>query len=323
MHNKPPELIEGKDYYINEQDLFVFTADYHLARGYCCQSGCLHCPYGFKRDKVGLTDVNPTNNLLLSTDQMGNEVSIPFPPKRIISLVPSQTELLFDLGLETEIIGATKFCIHPSSKTRSKEKIGGTKKFNLDKIQALQPDLIIGNKEENYPEGIQSLQQDYPVWMSDILTLSDACAMIREVGRITNRMQAGNVMVEEIINRFDAYLPLNNQLRAAYFIWREPYMVAGSETFIHEMMTRFGVTNVFGHKTRYPEVSMDEVIDLKPQLIFLSSEPYPFHEKHVDEFKEIFPSAKVIIIDGQFFSWYGSRLLMTPGYFEELKARCS
>jgi len=320
MDKKPPELIEGKDYYINEQGLWVFTAQYHLARGYCCGSGCLHCPYNFRKDK---NHPDKTNDVIQTTDQMGNELSIPFPPKRIVSLVPSQTELLFDLGLENEIVGVTKFCIHPLSKTKSKEKIGGTKKFNIDKIHELQPDLIIGNKEENYHEGIQSLQQHYPVWMSDIHTLSDACSMIREVGRITNRLQEGNDMAQKIIHTFDNYIPLPDQLRTAYFIWREPYMIAASETFIDEMLKRFGVTNIFVHQTRYPEVTSDEVKELDPQLIFLSSEPYPFHDKHVDEFKELFPSAKVIIVDGQYFSWYGSRLLKTPGYFEELKARCS
>lgn len=323
MHNKPPELIEGKDYYINEQGLWVFTAAFHLARGYCCGSGCLHCPYSLKSDKDELVYSDSINKMILTTDQMGNELSLPFPPKRIISLVPSQTELLFDLGLENEIIGVTKFCVHPESKTKSREKIGGTKKFNLDKIHALQPDLIIGNKEENYPEGIQALQQNYPVWMSDILTLSDACSMIREIGRITNRMQAGNDMADEIILRFGSFAPLDNHLRAAYFIWREPYMVAACETFIDEMITRFGVTNIFGHLTRYPEVSLDDIVELKPELIFLSSEPYPFNVKDVEAFLKLLPSSKVIIVDGQYFSWYGSRLLIAPGYFTTLNDSCN
>ncbi len=313
MHNEPPELVEGKDYYINEQGLWVFTAEYHLARGYCCGSGCLHCPYTSDSESVSIQ----------STDQMGNEMSIPFPPKRIISLVPSQTELLFDLGLREEIIGVTKFCVHPASETKTKEKIGGTKKFNIDKIRKLKPDLIIGNKEENYPAGIQSLNEHLPVWMSDIITLSDACSMIREVGRITNRMQTGNEIADEIMRRFDAYVPSENNLRSAYFIWREPYMVAAGGTFIDEMMKKFGVTNVFGHLNRYPEVSLESLVDLKPQLIFLSSEPYPFNEMHVDVFRELFPSAKVIIVDGQYFSWYGSRLLIAPGYFTTLKDSCN
>lgn len=323
MYNKDPELIEGKDYYINEQGLFVFTADYHLRRGYCCGSGCLHCPYGFRKENEDSIDHDDPQPLIHSTDQLGNQLVIPFPPQRIISLVPSQTELLFDLGLDQEICGVTKFCVHPSAKTKSREKIGGTKKFNMDKIHSLQPDLIIGNKEENYPEGIQSLQQYYPVWMSDILTLSDACSMIREVARVTNRTLAGETMANEINSKFDSYLPLENHLRAAYFIWREPFMVAGSDTFIHEMLTRFGVTNVFAHLSRYPEVSLETVIESKPDLILLSSEPYPFKEKHAKWFRELLTSSKAIIVDGQYFSWYGSRLLQTPEYFEKLKKMIS
>ncbi|MGB3078433.1 MAG: helical backbone metal receptor, partial [Saprospiraceae bacterium] len=279
-----PELVEGTDYYINDQGLWVFTAEYHLARGYCCGSGCLHCPYTSER----------VSQSIQSTDQMGNELSVPFPPKRIISLVPSQTELLFDLGLKDVIIGVTKFCVHPLSETKTKEKIGGTKKFNIDKISALQPDLIIGNKEENYPEGIQTLQEHFPVWMSDIHTLSDACSMIREVGKITNRMQIGNDIADEIIKSFESFVPLNSQLRAAYFIWSEPYMVAAGDTFIDELMKKFGVTNVFGHMTRYLEVSLETVIDLQPELIFLSSEPYPFNEKHMEAFQKLLPSSKVM-----------------------------
>lgn len=137
-------LVEGEDYYINDQGLWVFTEAYHIKRGYCCGNGCRHCPYGFKKE-TGVT----SENVIRSNDQMGNELTISFPPKKIVSLVPSQTELLFDLGLHEEICGITKFCIHPEEKTKAIEKIGGTKKFNLEKIIALQPDLIIGNKEEN------------------------------------------------------------------------------------------------------------------------------------------------------------------------------
>ena len=311
-------LVEGEDYYINDQGLWVFTEVYHLKRGYCCGSGCLHCPYGFRKE-TGFTN----ENVISSIDQMGNKLTIPFPPKRIVSLVPSQTELLFDLGLENEISGITKFCIHPEEKTKGKEKIGGTKKFNLEKIMALQPDLIIGNKEENYPEGIQALQQDYPVWMSDILTLHDALSMIREVSRVTNRAEAGQAIADEIVNRFNAYVSMQGNLRVAYFIWREPYMVAGRDTFIDEMLRKFGVQNVFAHLSRYPEVSLEAVIEAQPDLIFFSSEPYPFKEKHFGDFRELLPSTKALVVDGQYFSWYGSRLLEVPGYFNSLKLLCN
>ena len=114
-------------------------------------------------------------------DHLGKQISISFPPKRIISLVPSQTELLADLGLEDRIVGITKFCIHPEPWQKTKTIVGGTKKFRFDVIDSLKPDLIIGNKEENYQGGIEQLKSQYPVWMSDIVTLKDAFAMIREI----------------------------------------------------------------------------------------------------------------------------------------------
>ncbi|MEP6646414.1 MAG: helical backbone metal receptor, partial [Saprospiraceae bacterium] len=257
-----------------------------------------------------------------SKDQMGNVLHIPYPPKRIVSLVPSQTELLFDLGLKNEICGITTFCIHPKTETESKEKVGGTKKLNIERIHSLQPDLIIGNKEENEQERIHELQKFYPVWMSDIVNLSDAYTMIRELARVTNRPEAGIKMANEISNLFANYTPIPDRHGAVYFIWRKPYMVAAGGTFINEMLQRFGVDNVFGHINRYPEVTLEMVAENNPQFIFLSSEPYPFSEKHVEEFRKKFPSSQVMIVDGEYFSWYGSRLLHVPAYFEKLKSLC-
>jgi len=251
-------------------------------------------------------------------DQMGNAVRIPFPPTRIISLVPSQTELLFDLGLEEQIIGVTKFCVHPYDKVKSKTIIGGTKKFNLDKIRELKPDLIIGNKEENYPEGISILQKEFPVWMSDIISLPNAYAMMLDVARLSDREAMGTKMVEEIKSKFSTFQSHSNSKRVAYLIWKNPLMVAAEETFIHEMLTVYGWTNVFAGQKRYPEVSMEEIKALEPDLIFLSSEPYPFSDQHVAEFQSFLPTSKVMLVDGEYFSWYGSRLLLAPNYFKVL-----
>lgn len=311
------KLIPGKDYYINEQGLWVFTADYLLRRGYCCQSGCRHCPYGFRKETQEST--HTPGGLIVSADQMGQQHRISFPPKRIISLVPSQTELLFDLGLDDEIVGITKFCVHPSEKIRNKTKVGGTKKFSIEKIHDLQPDLIIGNKEENYQEGIAELQKQYPVWMSDISSLHDACAMIIEVGRIVNRAAEAGVMAEKIKSGFSQLTVDAKPKRIAYFIWRNPFMVAAQGTFIHEMLTRLGVVNVFNHLNRYPEITKDQLAEQTPDFIFLSSEPYPFSEKHFGEMLEIVPGARVVVVDGEMFSWYGSRLLKVPEYFKKLK----
>lgn len=256
-----------------------------------------------------------------STDQLGNTIILPAPPKRIVSLVPSQTEFLFDIGLDSEIVGITRFCIHPKDKVVGKEKIGGTKQFNFEKIRQLQPDLIIGNKEENYKEGIEELQRHYPVWMSDIYTLEDSLTMMQQLSMLLGKEAEGRALVERISTGFagietDTASTLPS---AAYFIWRKPYMVAASNTFINEMLLRFGVRSVFEGMERYPEIQTETLARLKPDYIFLSSEPYSFREVHREEFQGFCPTAKVLLVDGEMFSWYGSRLQYAPTYFKHLQ----
>ncbi|WP_170170411.1 ABC transporter substrate-binding protein [Hymenobacter perfusus] len=258
---------------------------------------------------------------LTVTDQMDRRVAVPFPPRRIVSLVPSQTELLFDLGLGERVMGITKFCIHPAEARQSATVIGGTKNFDFDKIDALRPDLIIGNKEENYQAGIEQLAEKYPVWMSDISTLPDSLSMIRRVGLLTGRQEAADALATEIAASFVALPPMAKPVSAAYFIWRKPYMVSAGGTFIDEMLARAGFQNVFSHLGRYPEITPKQLQTAAPQQILLSSEPYPFGEKHVAEFQEICPTASIRIVDGELFSWYGSRLRHSAAYFRELRAR--
>ena len=255
------------------------------------------------------------------TDQMNRQVSIAFPPKRIISLVPSQTELLYDLGLEEEIVGITEFCIHPAERFTSTTKIGGTKKLNIDLIRSLQPDLIIGNKEENDQEQMEQLMNEFPVWMSDINNLDDALDMIGHVGNITGMKDKAEEMVTRISHEFARLSVENsgNPKRIAYFIWKDPYMVAGHQTFINDILERAGWVNAVG-TSRYPELDVQELKDADPDWIFLSSEPYPFKEKHIAEFKRICPDANVGIVDGEMFSWYGSRLLLASTYLQTLSA---
>jgi ABC-type Fe3+-hydroxamate transport system substrate-binding protein len=255
--------------------------------------------------------------LLTSTDQLGNTIQLNYPLRRIVSLVPSQTELLFDLGLSNEIVGVTRFCIHPADKVKGVTKIGGTKNFNFKKIADLQPDLIIGNKEENYLEGIEELRKHFPVWMSDIFTLDDSYTMMSEIARLTNREEEGRQLIADIKNNFNQLKPATGA-SAAYFIWRKPYMVAGNNTFINHLLHTTGIKNVFEDQTRYPEINPEQLSALKPDFIFLSSEPYSFSQKHFDEFSFFSPTSKVILVDGEMFSWYGNRLKYAPAYFEKL-----
>ena len=253
---------------------------------------------------------------------MGRRVAMPFPPRRIVSLVPSQTELLFDLGLGEKIVGVTKFCIHPIEARTKAAVIGGTKNFDFEKIAALNPDLIIGNKEENYQAGIEQLAATYPVWLSDISNLPDALEMIRRVGFIAGAKEKAEGLAAEITASFAALESAAAEVEptaVAYFIWRKPYMVAATGTFIDDMLGRSGFRNVFASQARYPEITAEQLAAAGPQRILLSSEPYPFGEKHIAEFQAICPNAKIEIVDGELFSWYGSRLRKSAAYFNSLR----
>lgn len=258
---------------------------------------------------------------LTVTDQMQRRVAVPFPPQRIVSLVPSQTELLFALGLGERVVGVTKFCVHPAEARTQATVIGGTKNFHFEKIAELKPDLIIGNKEENYQEGIEQLAAQYPVWLSDIVTLDDALDMMRRVGLITGSKTRAEQLTADISASFAALPPVAVALSAAYFIWRQPYMVAAAGTFIHEMLPLAGLRNVFADLSRYPEIGLEQLAAARPQVILLSSEPYPFQEKHLAEFQALCPGARVLVVDGELFSWYGSRLLHSAAYFRELRGQ--
>lgn len=256
------------------------------------------------------------------TDQMQRTIVLDAPPKRIISLVPSQTELLYSLGLDQEVVGITKFCVHPQHWFSTKVRVGGTKQYKMDIIKALNPDLIIGNKEENDRAQIENLAQHYPVWMSDIKTLEDALDMINRLGELFGRSDEAQRMAARIQNGFDelaAAMNLSAPKRAAYFIWRKPYMVAAADTFIDTLLQKAGFENIFATQSRYPAVSADELAALQPEYILLSSEPFPFQQKHVEEFQTICPTAKVMVVNGEYFSWYGSRLLGAVAYFRSLQ----
>jgi len=260
------------------------------------------------------------------TDQMGRTIDIPHPPRRIISLVPSQTELLFDFGLSDEVAGITKFCIHPEIWFRSKPRIGGTKQIDFSKVDELKPDLVIGNKEENEITQVQELMNRYPVWMSDIRSFADALEMIGLVGDLTGRQIQADDLGRKIADHFShlekdlSPVPLRT---AAYLIWNDPMMTVGRDTFIHDMMKKCRFQNVFSDYSRYPEIKKADLQSANPEFILLSSEPYPFKEKHIRLFGNICPQSQVLLVDGELFSWYGSRMLQSPDYFRTLAEQMS
>ncbi len=240
------------------------------------------------------------------------------PPKRIVSLVPSQTELLHFLGLNDEVIGITKFCVHPQSWFKNKIGVGGTKNINIKKIQSLLPDLIIANKEENVKAQVDELEKIAPVWISDVNNFEDALNMIRLIGELTGKKEKAELLATDIEMNFLKLSSENNHLSTAYFIWRNPYMVAGGGTFAGDMLRRCGFQNIFESEKRYPEITLSDLQTAHCQLVLLSSEPYPFKEIHLKEIQLQLPYAKILMVDGEMFSWYGSRMLMAAQYFSEL-----
>ena len=235
---------------------------------------------------------------------------------KIVSLVPSITELLIEIGLNNELKGITKFCIHPSEICNQIPKIGGTKNLNLELISVIQPDLIIANKEENDKSQIEKLAADFNVLLTDTNTYDEALIMIEKIGEICNRKDKTNALIKDIKAAFDEITYQKQSKKIIYLIWKNPFMAAGKNTFIDSIMQKAGFINCITTE-RYPVIEPDEIKKINPDYIFLSTEPYPFKESDKLIFNK-FPLSKIKIVDGEMFSWYGSRMKKAPNYFKQL-----
>lgn len=235
---------------------------------------------------------------------------------RVISLVPSITETLFDLGLTSnEIVGRTKFCIHPKELVKDAEIIGGTKNLNIDKIKDLKPDLIIANKEENVKEQVEELMKDFKVLVTNVETLEDNYYLIKQLGHLFGKEEKAQFFNLKTYEAFNIPKP-ENKLKIAYLIWKDPYMTVGCDTFISRILEELGFENLFKNQKRYPEVQLEDLKEA--DLIFLSSEPFPFKEKHIAEIQDVCIDQKIMIVDGEAFSWYGSHLAKCGEYYRKL-----
>ncbi len=237
---------------------------------------------------------------------------------KVVSLVPSITEALFDLGLtENEVVGRTKFCIHPAEKVKNVTIIGGTKNINIDKIRALQPDIILANKEENVKEQVEALINDFKVIVTNVENIEDNYYLLKNLGKIFNKevkAQLFNLKIYDILNQ----TKIESPIKVAYLIWKNPYMTIGSDTFIHKILAEIGFENIFKDQKRYPEIQTEDLAEA--DIIMLSSEPFPFKEKHIEELKEFYPDKKIMIVDGEAFSWYGTHIAKCENYFKKLIA---
>ena len=251
-------------------------------------------------------------------DQIGRNLNVNETPKRIISLVPSITELLCDIDLIGQLVGRTKFCIHPKEALKAIPIVGGTKQVHLDRIEQLQPDLIIANKEENQKDQIEALAEKYPVWISDVPHFEGALDMIAGLGKVLRKETACRQIIQQS-KALQVSLSTIKQQKAIYLIWRDPYMTIGKDTYIHDLLRITGFENVFGEQTRYPIVSIEEMKTARPDVILLSSEPFPFKEKHIAELAAHFPNIPIQLVDGEAFSWYGTRFIKTVEYLRKFQ----
>ncbi|MCX8080278.1 MAG: helical backbone metal receptor [Bacteroidia bacterium] len=229
--------------------------------------------------------------------------------KRIVSLVPSFSCTLYEMSEGLLPVGITKFCNRPEMMFRTVPRVGGTKNIHVDKILSLSPDLVLTSREENIREQVEALAQHTNVWLTDIKTIPEMMEWLEKTITITGYEGKGR----EIYKNLEFTLnKIKNKLAGktvVYFIWKEPWMSVGCDTFIHAILEHLGMKNLFGGHTRYPSATPEEVKQLKPDYIFLSSEPYPFKPKDAEEWQPFFNDSKVMYVQGEIFSWYGSALL--------------
>jgi ABC-type Fe3+-hydroxamate transport system substrate-binding protein len=240
-----------------------------------------------------------------SADHCKRPFHLKATPVKIVSLVPSLTELLCDLGMEQNIAGITRFCVHPEHLKRQKVIIGGTKNVDFNKVLTLNPDLIIASKEENTEETVNALSSKIPVFVTDIDTLEKSLDFIIQLGEITEKQQRAQEIVIELKQIIEEKATIGKQRKVLYLIWKNPWLAAGNDCYINNMLTACQWRNVI-QMPRYPDISD---LQVAPDVVMLSSEPYPFKKEHIPEVQQMFPNAEVILTDGEFFSWYGSRLL--------------
>lgn len=251
------------------------------------------------------------------TDHIGRQMNISIAPKRIVSICPAITETLFDLGLEKELVGRTKYCIFPKGIVEKVPIVGGTKEVNVEKIRELQPDLILAEKEENTEEIVRALEKIAPVFVMEVQSIEDAYRFIQTLGLLTNTEQVADRLIDSSKTSFHSVTCMQNQ-NAAYVIWRKPYMVVGGTTYINDVLHTLGFRNSFEKEdSRYPAVTKEQLADANLDVLLLASEPFPFQEKHIAEFQAFLPHTKIVLVDGEMF-WYGSKMITAGAYFKQL-----
>lgn len=251
-------------------------------------------------------------------DDLQREVTFESPPRRVVCLCPSLTETLFALGVGESVAGRTKYCIHPAGRVQNVVTAGGTKDVDIEQVRSLRPDLIIAEKEENPEKAVATLAKTFPVFVFDVTDFDSALRAIAKLGELTGCTARAKVLARDIRDAFADLQPRTTH-RVAYLIWRKPFMAAGRDTYIHALLQKCGLENVCAPLAgRYPPVTLESLRELGPELVLLPSEPFPFDDSHLAQLAPQIPAARVIRVNGEMFSWYGSRTLAAAEYLRQL-----
>ncbi len=244
-------------------------------------------------------------------DALGRPLTVNRPPGRIVSLVPSITEALFAFGLGERVVAVTRFCIEPPDGVRDKEKVGGTKDVATARVNELAPDLVIANVEENTRPDIDALiAAGLPVFVTYPRTVRSAIDELRTLAEITGAQDAAApILAEAEAELAQALADQQPTTRVFCPIWRRPWMTIGPDTYMHDLISLCGGENIYADaEGRYPEVTLEDVAQRRPDVVLLPDEPYPFTEKHEAEVIETMPGVRIYLVDGKLMCWYGPRI---------------
>lgn len=232
---------------------------------------------------------------------------------RIVSLVPSLTETLWDLGVGPAVVGVTKFCVHPPEARTSALPVGGTKDPDVAQIRSLRPDLVLADEDENKPEHLDEIRGFAPVHVTRIESVRDAATAIAGIGRLVGREHDAEAKSQRILERAAELRSVSQiapPLRAFVPVWHRPLMTLGARTYMGDLLATVGIENVFADSPRkYFECALDEVRLHRPEAVVLPTEPYRFRGSHCAQFAQALdlPLDRVRLADGEALTWFGTR----------------
>lgn len=256
-------------------------------------------------------------------DDIGNIIEITETPLKIVSLCPSITETLCDMGLHKFLVGRTDFCtpvLQPLDSNTQKYSeeiptVGGTKNVNVDFVKTLTPDIIFASKEENDKHTIEILSKEHKCFVFEINSIDDSIKMIKTIGEIFINKCDVNELIHTIEQSFLQLPKLNRVHNALYLVWKDPYIAAGKNTYIDSLLSFVGFSNSIQNE-KY--ITLNNLNNLECDIIFLPSEPYKFTEEDKLVIQKMRSDAKILLVDGEMFCWYGSHMVKSALYLKNL-----